>query len=69
MTIGRRNRLAGRILVCFGYADGRPEVALLSFADGVTLGVETDSDYEPWSVSTPQGSFVAALSDFRPPGD
>ncbi|MFD1811766.1 hypothetical protein [Rhodococcus gannanensis] len=57
--------MAGRIAATFGYAPDHPEVALLAFADGTVLAMETDSDYEPWSLYTPQGSFTAALSDFR----
>ncbi len=57
--------MAGRIAAKFGYAAGRPDVALLAFEDGTALGMETDSDYEPWSLYTPEGSFIAALSDFH----
>ena len=45
--------MAGRIAARLGYAAGRPDVALLAFEDGAVLGMETDSDYEPWSC-TPQ---------------
>ncbi|MGW6694912.1 hypothetical protein ACWF62_14190 [Rhodococcus sp. NPDC054953] len=57
--------MLGRTVDRFAYAADRPEVAQIAFEDGEVLGIETDSDYEPWSLHTPLGSFTAALSDFR----
>ncbi|MFI6433248.1 hypothetical protein [Rhodococcus oryzae] len=56
--------LNGRRVVGFGYDTPRPAVARLDFADGSVLSFETDSDYEPWTLVTAAGSFIAALSDF-----
>lgn len=57
--------LIGREAIRFEYATARPDVAVLQFGDGVGLAMETDSDYEPWSLYTSRGAFTAALSDFR----
>jgi hypothetical protein len=57
--------IPGRVVASFGYDDVRPEVVHVTFVDGAVLSFETDSDYEPWTIVTPTGSFTGTLSDFE----
>lgn len=62
----RIESLRSRTAVSFSYDAARPEFALLEFADGSILRIESDSDYDPWTLVTPDGWFTAAQSDFDP---